>query len=306
MSVRKINFFFKSNNLHILDYWLEQSQKIYFLRVLNLVTGNMFMINISFYDIYLDTSEFSNNNLYYIYKIGNFQEDYPEEMILYFEKLENSFPNISSYFLFHHSNYLMENRNSIFKIIHEKHPFSSFITIYYKTSLEWIYENYLNLEQILTPFHNDFFTHIQQLYVDFIQYMKTISIPYEKILEKIKELYEIILSNFKSFIRVKDLWIKTNIYHQGLVKKIKEFEDYSNVYSVYETNLKIKKKHEIKEEISKIVEFRKKVRLHLLHIREELFHKKIIFLYYTKELKKNIISLSTTIVQLEKQIQQGG
>lgn len=302
MSLRKVNLFLKENNIQIIDFWVEQTQRIRYLRVFHVLSGILFMINVHFYDIKIESTDLYFQNIYYIHKVGNFKEDYPEEMILFYDNIKSHFPQYSSTFLFHCSNYFIESRDVIYKIIQDNSPLSSFHTIYYYNDLEWIYENYQNIENSIYPFHNDIYSTIKLSYQDFIEYIESLSINYSSIINNINKLYNKITSFYQSFIKIRNLWIQVHIYHSQLVIQIRKLEDYSDVYSVRETNLKIKEKNEMKLKMKGVLDLKKRVKENLISIREQFIHYQIIFLYYSKELKKNLIGLDSIMIKLNKEV----
>lgn len=302
MSLRKVNLFLKENNIQIIDLWVEQSQRIRYLRVFHNLSGILLFINIYFYDIKIESSDLYFQNIYYIHRVGDFKEDYSEEMILFFNNIKNHLPQYNNSLLFHYSNYFIESHDKIYKIINDNNPLSSFHTIYFFQDLEWLYDNYKNIENTIFPFHNDIYSTIQISYHDFIEYIQSLSINYTSIINNINSLYNKIISFYKSFLKIRNLWVKVHIYYSQQVIKIKKLEDYSDVYSVNETNRKIKEKNEMKLKMKKVLELKKKVKDNIIIIREQYFHYNVIFLYYTKELKKNLIGLDSIMIKLNKEV----
>lgn len=302
MSLRKVNLFLKENNIQIIDFWVEQTQRIRYLRVFHVLSGILFMINIYFYDIKMESSDLYLHDIYYIHRVGDFKEDYPEEMILFYNNIKNHLPQYNNTLLFHYSNYFIESHDKIYKIINDNNTLSSFHTLYYFNDLEWIYDNYQNIENTIFPFHNDIHSTIKMSYQDFIEYIRSLSINYTSIINNITSLHDKITSFYQSFLKIRNLWTQVHIYHSQLVIQIKKLEDYSDVYSVRETNIKIKEKNEMKLKMKKILELKKKVKDNLILIREQYFHYQVIFLYYSKELKKNLIGLDSIMIKLNKEV----
>ena len=221
MSVRKINNFLKENNIQIIDYWIDQTLHIHYLRVFHVLSATLFFLNVHFYDLKLETNDLYYHKTLYISNIGEYKEDYSEEMILFFEKIENCFPQYSSSILFQYHNYIMENRKIIYKII----PYQSsdtfpHLSLYYSVDLQTIYDNNQLVECSLLNFPQDIYKYNQKIDKNIDN---TIHDDYIFILNTIHTLYKKVSSLFSSIIKVRELWISVHRFHIEL--KIKKFEN---------------------------------------------------------------------------------
>ena len=300
MSISKINSYLKENNIQIIDYWVDQSLKIHYLRTFHVLTSSIFFLNVSFYDLILETSDLYYYKVFYISKIGEYKEDYSEEMILFFEKIENNFPQYVSSILFQYYNYIIENRKQIYKIIPYQNSDSfPYLSVYFLTDLQCIYNDIKTIEYSIWNFPQIIYQYIQNLNhtID-----NSIDGEYSSILNTIHSLYHKVYSHSNSFIKLKELWTNIHRFHTELVMNIRKLEDYSDVYSVHETNLKIQKKNELKEKIKKVIDLKTKIKTNIISLYEKFSHIQIIFLYYSLELKKNLISLDSLLVQVKKEL----
>lgn len=300
MSIRKINSYLKENNIQIIDYWVDQTLHIHYLRTYNVLSSSIFFFNVHFYDLKLHTDDLYYHKVFYLSKVGEYKEDYSEEMILFFEKIENYFPQYSSSILFQYYNYIIENRKNIYKII----PYQSsesfpFLSVYYSTDLQSIYNDKKTVEYKSFHFPQEFYHSIQNIHSSI---QDSIDSDYASILQSINDLYIKTSSFSSSFSKLKELWINVHRFHTELVINVRKLEDYSDVYSVHETNLKIQKKNELKEKIKNIIELKTKIKTNIISFYEKFSHLQIIFLYYCLEIKKNLISLDSLLVHLKKEL----
>lgn len=300
MSIRKINSYLKENNIQILDYWIDQSFRIHYLRTFHVLSCSFFFLNVHFYDLKLETNDLYYHKVFYISKVGDYKEDYSEEMILFFEKIENSFPQYSSSILFQYYNYMIENRKKIYKIIpYQTSDTFPYLSVYYSTDLQSIYDDKQSVEYSIWNFPQDIHHFIQNINQSIDD---TIDGDYISILNSIHCLYDKVSSLSSSILKLKELWVNVHRFHIELTLHIRKLEDYSDVYSVHETNLKIQKKSELKEKIKKVIELKTKIKTNIISFYEKFSHVQIIFLYYSLELKKKLISLDTLLTHLKKEL----
>lgn len=300
MSIRKIQSHLKENNIQIIDYWIDQSLHIHYLRVFHVLYSSLFFLNVDFYDLKLETQDLYYSKIFYISKIFDYKEDFSEEMILFFEKIENNYPQYSSSILFQYYNYIMENRKKIYKIIpyqtSDKFPF---LSLYYSIDLQSIYDDKKTVEYNIWNFPQDFFHYIQNIHQT-IRHSN--SQDYSSVFQSVLSLYDKVSSFALSNSKLKELWINVHRYHTELVLNVKQMEDYSDVYSVHQTNLKIQKKNEFKEKIKNIIDLKSKIRTNIISFYENFSHIQIIFLYYTLEIKKSLISLDSSLIHIKNEL----
>ena len=300
MSIRKIQSYLKENNIQIIDYWIDQSLHIHYLRVFHVLYSSLFFLNVDFYDLKLETQDLYYSKIFYISKIFDYKEDFSEEMILFFEKIENNYPQYSSSIFFQYYNYIMENRKKIYKIIpyqtSDKFPF---LSLYYSIDLQSIYDDKKTVEYKIWNFPQDFFHYIQNIHQT-IRHSN--SQDYSSVFESVFSLYDKVSSFALSNSKLKELWINVHRYHTELVLNVKQMEDYSDVYSVHQTNLKIQKKNEFKEKIKNIIDLKSKIKTNIISFYENFSHIQIIFLYYTLEIKKSLISLDSSLIHIKNEL----
>lgn len=300
MSIRKINSYLKENNIQIIDYWIDKTLRIHYLRTFHVLTCSFFFLNIYFYDILLDKNDIYYQKVFYLTKIEENREDFSEEMILFLEKIENCFPQYSSNIIFQYFDYIIENRNKIFKIIpYQSSDSFQYLSVYFLTDLYMIINNKSNIEYSIWNFSEDFFKYIQNIHLTFND---SIENHYTSIVKTVESLYGNIISFHSSDLKIKELWVNIHRFHIELTTNVKKLEDYSDVFSVHDTNLKIQKKNELKEKIKKVLDLKSKIKLEVLLLYEKLFHLEIIFLYNVLELKKNLISIDSLLIQMKKEL----
>ncbi len=117
MSINRLKLYLKSNQQEIIDYWVESSSLCY-VRAIHISSGNVYFLNVGSFSIVIDSSLREFNDVYFIVKVGKYEEDYSEELIVFYDMIQNLFPQYSAQTILHYKRYLIEDRNTIYKVIH--------------------------------------------------------------------------------------------------------------------------------------------------------------------------------------------
>ena len=135
------------------------------MRLYNIPTNTFFILDVHEQNIAINSSVLELFPVSRLHKLNEFEEDYTEDLILFFQTLETHFPTLMKHLIFFHGDYIIQNRSNIFKLDGQflssshHHPYSCF-------TLEWFYDNHAKLESIVRPFQNDFFLLFMVLIID--------------------------------------------------------------------------------------------------------------------------------------------
>jgi hypothetical protein len=296
MSLKNLIPYIKSKKCEILGLYSENSV-LSFLKLFHMPSKSFFFLNVAYHKINLSVP-FENITSDEIYRIGEYEEDFTEELILYFQVLESHLTKHLSNIIFCFGEYIMLDRSKIYKM--SNRMVSNYHSPYLCYDLEWFYDNSVQLEHFLYGFQNDVFLKVHQMLNIFLNTFSNLNPMYQifkehynKIEEK-RKLYEII---FK-------LLDEMDEHHTSLTKEYKKQDSYTKVFSIAESENRIFRKKKIREQIQDLLPIKIKTRDTMLTYRNELLHHEIIFLYFIQETKVHMTKLQSLQFEFETKIQR--
>lgn len=198
--LERLQRYLNDNNSEILDYY-SRNGIINFIRTININTGIISMIEVNDFNI---SDNIYLNGVSLVKKMSlveNDEEDYPENIIIYYDKIRNLFPKYNNFLMIQIDNYIIKDRTNIYKILD-----TNSITVqnfYWKFNLEWFYENISNVEYEIHQYDNN-------LKVKTTSMLRTIEnnkFIDNKTIQKIEEYYN---ECFKKLEKYRDLYISMN------------------------------------------------------------------------------------------------
>lgn len=295
MSFSRLKLYLKSNHQEILDYWVENS-KLCYVRVIQPSTGNLYCLNVTSFSIEIDSSIQEFNNVYFIVKIGKYEEDYPEQLILFYDMIHNLFPQHSLQSILHYKRYLMEDRDTIYKII-QNNTNSSYTLLYPLFSLEWFYEHSSEIEKQISPFIKDITLKTNDVYTTFLSSFEHFLKTSQEHLQLFQKHHSTISEKTTNYQKYCSLYIKICIQEKIFLKEIRKLEDYSNAYTLNDTNIKIQKKNKMKKKISELLTLKINVQNNLLQNYNEMFHSRLYFIYFLNEMKSSLSRFQSLMIE---------
>lgn len=295
MSINRLKLYLKSNQQEIIDYWVESSSLCY-VRAIHISSGNVYFLNVESFSIEIDSSLQEFNDVYFIVKVGKYEEDYSEKLIVFYDMIQNLFPQYSAQAILHYKKYLIENRDTIYKVIHNN-SLSSLLLIYPIFSLEWFYEHYKDLEKFMTPFTKDIVHKTNDVYVTFLHSFEHFFKTSHEHLNLFQQTHSKISEKTTLYQKYSSLYIKICIQEKIFLKEIKNLEDYSTSYTVNDTNQKIQKRTIVKKKLSELQSLKVNIRNKLLQSRDEMFHLRLYFIYFLNEMKSSLSRFQTLMIE---------
>lgn len=299
MSINRLKLYLKSNHQEIVDYWVENT-KLCYIRTIQTSSGNIYFLNVESFSIEIDSSIQEFNDVYFIVKVGKYEEDYPEQLILFFEMIQNLFPQYSSQFIIHYKKYLMEDRHCIFKIIQNKNNSFQFL-LYPLFSLEWFYEHYKELDGYLVPFVKDIIQKSNDVYITFLNSFENFFKTSNEHLNLFQKTHNNLSQKTMTYQKYCSLYIKICIQEKIFSKEIKNLEDYSTSYTVNDTNLKIHKRSLVKKKVSELLSLKINVKNKLMQTRDEMFHYRLFFIYFLNEMKSSLSRFQSLMIDYKNE-----
>ncbi len=298
MSVRNLIPYLKSKQNEIVDCNI-QNEELYFMRLYNVPTNTFFILDVHEQNIPVNSSVLELFPVSRLRKLNEFEEDYTEDLILFFQSIETHFPSSMKHLIFFHGDYIIQNRSNIFKMDGQfissshHHPYSYF-------TLEWFYDNHAKLESIVRPFQNDFFLKVHQLLNSFLNTFSNQNMYYDLL----RNHYNSIEEKRKIYETVVKLSVELQDHFQDLLKELKKQDDFSKVFSVAESESRIFRKKKIREQLSNLNPLRKKTRDTLLSYRNELFFHELVFIRFIHQIQSHLSKLQSVQFEYETLIQR--
>ena len=294
MSINRLKLYLKSNQQEIIDYWVESSSLCY-VRAIHISSGNVYFLNVGSFSIVIDSSLREFNDVYFIVKVGKYEEDYSEQLIVFYDMIQNLFPQYSAQTILHYKRYLIEDRNTIYKVIHNNN-ISSLVLMYPIFSLEWFYEHYTDMEKFMSPFTRDVIAKTNDIYVSFLNSFENFFKTSQEHLNMFQQTHSTISEKTILYHKYSSLYIKICIQEKIFLKEIKTLEDYSTSYTVNDTNLKIQKRTAIKKKLSELQSLKVNIRNNLLQSRDDMFHFRLYFIYFLNEMKSSLSRFQSLLI----------
>lgn len=295
MSISRLKLYVKSQHQEIIDYWVESS-KLCYVRVIQLSSGNVYFLNVESFSIEIDSSLQEFNDVVFIVKIGKYEEDYSEKLILFYDMIHNLFPQHSSQTILHYKKYLIQDRDTIYKII-QNNTLSSLLLVYPMFSLEWFYENCKEIEKYINPFMKDIIHKTNDIYITFLNSFESFFKTSQEHLYLFQKTHYDISQKTLLYQKYSSLYIKISIQEKIFQKEIKNLEDYSTSYTVNDTNLKIQKRSIVKKKLSELLALKVSSKTKLLQTRDEMFHYRLYFIYFLNEMKISLSRFQTLMIE---------
>jgi hypothetical protein len=299
MSINRLKLYLKSKQQEIIDYWVENTSLCY-VRVIHISSGNVYFLNVGSFSIVIDSSLHEFNDVYFIIKVGKYEEDYSEQLIVFYDMIHNLFPQYSTQTILHYKKYLIEDRDTIYKVIHNNN-ISSLFLLYPIFSLEWFYEHCTDIEKIMSPLTKDVIHKTNDVYITFLNSFENFFKTSQEHLNLFQQTHSNISEKTTLYHKYSSLFIKMHIQEKIFLKEIKNLEDYSTSYTVNDTNFKIQKRTAIKKKLSELQSLKVNIRNNLLQSRDDMFHFRLYFIYFLNEMKSSLSRFQTLLIDYKSE-----
>lgn len=295
MSFKNLVPYIKSKKCEIMNLYVD-NRILLFLKLFHTPSKTFFFLNVDSHKIHFD-NVYDTINAETISKVGDFEEDFTDELILYYKVLESHMTNHIRNIAFCFEEYIMLDRSRIYKV--NRSP-TTYYSPYLCYDLEWFYENSLRIEEFLSGFQNGLFLKVHQMLNLFLNSFSNLNPMYQifkehyhKIEDK-RKLYEVI---FKLLDEMEE-------HHDSLTKEYKKQDNYSKVFSVAESETRIFRKKKIRDQINELLPMKIKTRDTMLTYRNDLFHHELIFLYFIDQTKTHMTKLQSLQFEFETKTQR--
>ena len=256
MSIHKLKIFLSDNHQDIMEYWTHKSS-VKFIRCIHKETGTLCMIKVGSFDIVMDSTTRQQSRVYELHKILHESEDFSEKLILLYDTFLKMFPQWRNNFLLQDSNFLIENRDSIYKI--QNFPYDSYRTIHWMIDLEWFYENLSMLSHEMNKFHLSVNKKTIDTYKQFLQMFDSFSKTPEKDVNIIHNIWKLYTEQNNNLNKVSDLYKNVSKLETQLKREYIKLEETYTSFHIQDSLRKSHKKKVIRNKIQQVLEFKKVV-----------------------------------------------
>jgi hypothetical protein len=297
MSLHRLAIFLKDNFNEIIDYWIWQN-KIWYVRIISKQSGILYMVKVNDYDLHIDTfKSFEKTKCFYMER-EHHDENIPETLLQFYEQFLLTFPDQKGRVLLHYSDYMLESRDTIYRLMNS--CANDRIQIHFYVTIEWFYEN---------------------IYIVHHEFEKI----YETISQQIQKMYQIFLEKFHDMIRydsrsIHSGWSSIEQYHLLLKKsrayfiQIGTFEDecHRSLHSLLtitsrdepyfgfrETVKRSYEKKQWQEKLQSIESIKKKMVEKILFLYQQKNHLIFSIFLYVSRMNVLLTSIQTHIIDFE-------
>lgn len=293
MSINRLKGYLKNNHQEIVDYWVENT-KLCYIRVIQTNSFITYFINVESFSIHIENPS-EINNIHFMKKIGRYEEDYSEKLIVFYEMMQNLFPQHSTRTFLYYRKYIIENRDTIYKIIHSETSFCP-LFVYPIFSLEWYYEHNKEIDLFINTFTSDIVQKTNEIYSDFLHNFENFFQTSNEHLQLFQNVHSKISEKSLSLQKYISLYIQIYLQEKVFVEQIREFEDYSNAYTLHDTTQKMQKKVMIKKKYSELQVLKLNIKQKILEIYNDIYYYRLYFIYFLNEIKLSLSRFQSLMI----------
>ena len=302
MSLHKLHTFLKDNNQDILDYWINDSLKLNYVRVINKNSGMFFMIRISEFDIEVDKTDpilvERNIKIYQLSKVEYDNEEYSEKIILMYDKFLQMFPEHRKGFLIQVSNYIIINKDKIYKILNFSD--NSYQTIHWVRELEWFHDNLNLIEHDISRVHYSIIQKTEKMYLNFIN-SESNFFNGEKDMKTISKIWGYFKEKYDNYEKFKNLYLEITKSEYKLKNQYIEIENlsHSGGFDFNDSLRKQSKKQFLRKKLNELFNLRCKSVIDLNIFWNLSYHILLEFMYFIMEITVLISRYHTLFIELD-------
>ena len=302
MSLHKLHNFLKDNNQDILDYWINDSSKLNFVRVVNKTSGMFFMIKTSKFDIEVDKNDplltERNVKIYQLSTVDYNYEDYPEKVILIYDKFIQMFPEHRKGFMIQVSNYMILNKENVYKILNFSE--NSYQTIHWVRDLEWFYDNLNLIEHDIFRVHFSIIQKTEKMYVNFINSEQNF-FNAEKDIQTISKIWGYFQEKHEQFVKFKNLYLDITSSEYKLKNQYIEIENLSHAggFDFNDSLRKQSKKQFLRKKLNELFTLRCKAVVDLNIYWNLSYHILLEFIFFIMEITVLLSRYHSLFIELD-------
>lgn len=281
MSIHKLKIFLSDNHQDVMEYWTYKSS-VKFIRCIHQETGTLCMINIGHFDIVMDSTTKQQSRVYELHRVSHEAEDYSEKLILLYDTFLKIFPQWRKNFLLQDSNYLMENRDCIYKI--HNFPMDSYRTIHWMIDLEWFYENLSMLSHEMNKFHLSVNRKTVDVYKQFLHMFESFLKSPDKDINIIHNIWKFYLQQNTNLNKVSSLYRNVSTLENELRSQYIKLEETYTSFHIQDSLRKSHKKKMIRNKLHQVLDFKRNVITKINYFWNKSYNLLLEFLLFLSEM----------------------
>lgn len=298
----KLQVFLKDNNLDIMEYWINDQNILYFIRVLQKKSGLFLLLKMKQFHIRIDEVNLVTENKFC--KILKFEKmetsaecsSPPEELLLYYDMLMRCIPECRKHFLIQISNCFMLHQEACFQL---KTSNSMLKHLHWMVELEWFYENVNSLDFETNRWHQML---VQRMMTQYDRFLRNgdhfLKRDQTFAIQKVWDYYEL---KTREFDKYKKLYLKI-VFTENILKN--QYVEMENIHEMgtFDFNESLRKQHRkglLRKKLQKLYILRCESILDLNDNWNQLYNVMIEILYFANELKIVLSRYNTLFVNIE-------
>lgn len=256
MSIHKLKLFLSDNHQDIMEYWTYKSA-VKFIRCIHQETGTLCMIKVGSFDIVMDSTTKQQSKVYELQRVLDESEEYSKNLMLLYDTFVKIFPQWKNNFLLQDSNYLMENKESIYKIYN--FPFDSYRTIHWMIDLEWFYENLSMLSHEMNKFHLSVNKKTIDIYKQFLNMFESFLKSPEKDVHIVNNIWKYYLEQNNNLNKVSSLYRNVSKLETQLRSQYIQLEETYTSFHFQDSLRKSHRKKMLRNKLHQVLDFKRNV-----------------------------------------------
>lgn len=298
MSLQKLQMFLKDHHQDVIDYW-ECAGKLVFIRTINRNNGILMLIKTWRFDIPIAEDPSISSKIYQMTRVEENEEDFSEKLILHYDTFIKIFPENRKHFILQSNNYLMENRNMIFRM--NSFTNDSYSTIHWGMDLDWFYDNLNMVDHELSRLHFSTIAKMEKMYHTFVD-------NYANFIKKSEEDVQIIHRVWQHYADQNAIFLQGRKLYLAISKKENEIKqtylDLDNLNGgSFNFNESLRKSHEkksLRSKLNNLLQLRYKAMKEIIVTWNLSYHILISFLYFIAEITTTLSRFHGLFIDLDR------
>lgn len=290
--LERLQRYLNDNNNEILDYY-SKNGAVVFIRTININTGIINMIEVNDFNI---TDNIYVEGISLVKKMNlveKDEEDYPEKLITYYDKIRNLFPHNNKFLIIQIDNFIIRDRDTIYKILDTNSVIVQ--NFYWKFNLEWFYENINNVEYEIHQYDNN----LKSKTLTMLNTIENNKFIEKKIVNSLKGYYNECLEELTKY---KNLYISMNKSENKYKSELLNLDKLTIISNFNDSLRNQHKKTIIKNKIQEIFRLKEKV-MKELNLWNTNLNKIILeIINFVTEITIIMSRLNSLIVNIEEKI----
>lgn len=297
MSIQKLQLFLKDHNQDVMDFWVYRNRLVY-LRTMNRNNGLLSFIKTWKFDLVMEQNNSMTNKIIQMSRVEDQLEDYSEKLILLYDTYIKVFPENRKHFILQSSNFIIENRNWIFRL--DSFSNDSYHTIHWGIDLDWFYDNLNMVDHEISRLHFGTISKMEKMYNSFIENYANFITKSEKDIQIIHRIWRYYNEQNSEFSKGRSLYLNIAKKENHLKQSYLELDTLNN--GNFNFNESLRKSHEkkaLRKKLTNLANLRFRTIKQVFTHWNLSYHILISFLYFIAEITLTLSRFHGLFIELD-------